>query len=219
MQSVDLVKEVISPEGQLEIVRGINLAVSPGETVAIVGPSGAGKSTLLALLAGLDEPSSGEVWMNGSEISRLDEDGRARARASDVGFVFQSFHLIPSFTALENVLLPLELSQQNQARKLALEVLDRVGLSDRLSHYPHQLSGGEQQRVAIARAFVTEPKILFVDEPTGNLDQETGEKVIQLLFELNAKQGTTLIMVTHDNELAARCDRTLVIKNGQVVDS
>lgn len=219
MQSVDLVKEVISPEGQLEIVRGINLAVSPGETVAIVGPSGAGKSTLLALLAGLDEPSSGEVWMNGSEISRLDEDGRARARASDVGFVFQSFHLIPSFTALENVLLPLELSQQNQARKLALEVLDRVGLSDRLSHYPHQLSGGEQQRVAIARAFVTEPKILFVDEPTGNLDQETGERVIQLLFELNAKQGTTLIMVTHDNELAARCDRTLVIKNGQVVDS
>lgn len=216
LESKNLSKQVISPDGQLEIVKGIDFRVSAGESVAIVGPSGAGKSTLLALLAGLDEPSSGQVWLNGHELSALDEDGRAKARASSVGFVFQSFHLIASFTALENVMLPLELSQQKAAKSLAEKVLNRVGLSQRIRHYPHQLSGGEQQRVAIARAFVTQPKILFVDEPTGNLDQETGRNVIELLFELNKTQGTTLLMVTHDGNLAARCDRRLVIRNGEL---
>ncbi len=184
--------------------------------MAIVGPSGAGKSTLLALLAGLDEPSSGQVWLNGIELSALDEDGRARARASSVGFVFQSFHLIASFTALENVMLPLELTGNTNAKAAAETVLGRVGLSERLSHYPNQLSGGEQQRVAIARAFVTQPKVLFVDEPTGNLDQKTGQTVIELLFELNQKNGTTLLMVTHDDKLAARCERVITIQNGEM---
>ncbi|MEM7280108.1 MAG: ABC transporter ATP-binding protein [Pseudomonadota bacterium] len=217
LRSAELKKQVISPEGQLEILKGIDLDVASGVSVAVVGPSGAGKSTLLALLAGLDEPTSGAVWLNGTDLSALDEDGRARVRAANVGFVFQSFHLIASFTALENVMLPLELAGGAGARQMAKDVLERVGLTPRLSHYPHQLSGGEQQRVAIARAFVTQPKVLFVDEPTGNLDQQTGEKVIELLFELNQKHGTTLIMVTHDNKLAARCDRVITIQNGEMV--
>ena len=217
LRSQNLKKQVISPEGQLEILKGIDLQVKQGVSVAIVGPSGAGKSTLLALLAGLDEPSSGEVWLNGTELSALDEDGRARARASAVGFVFQSFHLIASFTALENVMLPLELAGQTNPRAAAEAVLNRVGLSERLSHYPNQLSGGEQQRVAIARAFVTQPKVLFVDEPTGNLDQKTGQTVIELLFELNQNNGTTLLMVTHDDKLAARCDRVITIQNGEML--
>lgn len=216
LRSKNLKKQVISPEGQLEILKGIDLEVDQGVSVAIVGPSGAGKSTLLALLAGLDEPSSGQVWLNGIELSALDEDGRARARASSVGFVFQSFHLIASFTALENVMLPLELTGNTNAKAAAETVLGRVGLSERLSHYPNQLSGGEQQRVAIARAFVTQPKVLFVDEPTGNLDQKTGQTVIELLFELNQKNGTTLLMVTHDDKLAARCERVITIQNGEM---
>ena len=217
VRSKGLKKQVISPEGQLEILKGIDLELASGVSVAIVGPSGAGKSTLLALLAGLDEPTSGSVWLNGTELSALDEDGRARVRAANVGFVFQSFHLIASFTALENVMLPLELAGGSGVRHMAKDVLERVGLTPRLSHYPHQLSGGEQQRVAIARAFVTQPKVLFVDEPTGNLDQQTGQKVIELLFELNQKHGTTLIMVTHDDKLAARCDRVITIQNGDMV--
>lgn len=216
LESKNLSKQVISPEGQLEIIREIDLQVLGGESVAIVGPSGAGKSTLLALLAGLDEPTKGQIWLNGQDLSALDEDGRARARAGSVGFVFQSFHLIASFTAIENVMLPLELSRQKAARDLAEQVLNRVGLAERIRHYPHQLSGGEQQRVAIARAFVTQPKVLFVDEPTGNLDQDTGQKVVELLFELNKTQATTLLMVTHDETLAARCDRRFVIRNGML---
>ncbi len=180
-------KQVSSPEGTLTILDGVDLAVRSGETVAIVGASGAGKSTLLALLAGLDEPTSGEVWLAGAELSALDEDGRAAARARSVGFVFQSFHLMPSLTALENVMLPLELAGRRDAREAAREVLEKVGLAGRVGHYPRQLSGGEQQRVAIARAFVTQPSVLFADEPTGNLDTATGERIIDLLFELNAR--------------------------------
>jgi len=176
-----------------------------------------GLATLLALLAGLDEPSAGEVWLDGEELSALDEDGRAAARARHVGFVFQSFHLVPSLTALENVMLPLELAGRADARQAAKEVLGKVGLSGRLGHYPRQLSGGEQQRVAIARAFVTSPTVLFADEPTGNLDTTTGERIEQLLFDLNAASGTTLVLVTHDRELAARCDRVIEIDGGRLV--
>ncbi len=210
-------KEVSSPEGTLTILDGVDLAVSGGETVAIVGASGAGKSTLLALLAGLDEPSAGQVFLDGRELSALDEDGRAALRASHVGFVFQSFHLVPSLTALENVMLPLELAGRRDARAAAREVLDKVGLGGRLGHYPRQLSGGEQQRVAIARAFVTEPTVLFADEPTGNLDTATGERITQLLFDLNAATGTTLVLVTHDRGLAARCGRMVEIDAGRLV--
>jgi len=201
----------------LTILDDVSLAVAAGETVAVVGASGAGKSTLLALLAGLDEPSAGGVWLAGIELSALDEDGRAAERAKHVGFVFQSFHLIPSLTALENVMLPLELAGRSDARPAARAVLQQVGLEPRLGHYPKQLSGGEQQRVAIARAFVTRPAVLFADEPTGNLDSATGARVIDLLFDLNALSGTTLVLVTHDREIARRCSRVIELDAGRLV--
>ena len=201
----------------LTILGDVSLAVGAGETVAIVGASGAGKSTLLALLAGLDEPSAGSVWLEGTELSALDEDGRAAARARHVGFVFQSFHLVPSLTAIENVMLPLELAGRADARAAAQTVLAEVGLGPRLGHYPRQLSGGEQQRVAIARAFVTRPSVLFADEPTGNLDTATGHRVIELLFDLNGANGTTLLLVTHDREIAARCGRVIELDAGRIV--
>jgi putative ABC transport system ATP-binding protein len=217
LEARSLHKEVSSPEGRLTILNDVDLAVGEGETVAIVGASGAGKSTLLALLAGLDEPTRGAVWLEGIELSALDEDGRAAERAKHVGFVFQSFHLIPSLTALENVMLPLELAGRADARAAAREVLTQVGLAERLGHYPRQLSGGEQQRVAIARAFVTRPAVLFADEPTGNLDTTTGARVIELLFELNQATGTTLVLVTHDREIAERCDRVIRMDAGRLV--
>ena len=195
----------------------VSLDIASGESVAIVGPSGAGKSTLLALLAGLDVPSSGRVLLEGQDLAQLDEDGRARLRAQRVGFVFQSFHLIPALTALENVMLPLELSGNSDARQAALDSLDRVGLSARTGHYPRQLSGGEQQRVALARAFVTRPAVLFADEPTGNLDAVTGGRVGELLFDLNASSHTTLVLVTHDSGLSARCGRTIRMEAGRAV--
>ena len=203
----------------LTILDDVSLAVTAGETVAVVGASGAGKSTLLSLLAGLDEPSAGEVWLAGIELSALDEDGRAEARARHVGFVFQSFHLVPSLTALENVMLPLELAGRRDARAAARAVLGEVGLAPRLGHYPRQLSGGEQQRVAIARAFVTRPAVLFADEPTGNLDTATGARVIDLLFDLNGANGTTLVLVTHDREIATRCGRAIELDAGRLVGS
>ena len=217
LEARSLRKVVASPEGMLTILDDVDLEVAEGETVAIAGPSGAGKSTLLALLAGLDEPSEGEVWLEGIELSALDEDGRAAERAKHVGFVFQSFHLIPSLTALENVMLPLELAGRADARAAARDVLTQVGLQERLGHYPRQLSGGEQQRVAIARAFVTRPAVLFADEPTGNLDTTTGARVIQLLFELNQATGTTLVLVTHDREIAERCNRVIKMDAGRLV--
>jgi len=198
-------------------VHDVSFDIASGESVAIVGASGAGKSTLLALLAGLDLPTSGRVLLEGQDLAKLDEDGRARLRAQRVGFVFQSFHLIPALTALENVMLPLELSGNADARKAAVESLGRVGLSARTGHYPRQLSGGEQQRVALARAFVTQPAVLFADEPTGNLDTVTGSRVGELLFELNANSHTTLVLVTHDQGLAARCGRTIRMEAGNVV--
>jgi putative ABC transport system ATP-binding protein len=217
LKAENLGKEVSSPEGPLTILAGVDLDVQPGDTVAVVGPSGAGKSTLLALLAGLDEPSTGKVWLNGAPFSTLDEDGRARARAQHVGFVFQSFHLVPALTAVENVMLPLELAGRRDAREAAREVLATVGLARRERHYPRQLSGGEQQRVAIARAFVTRPAVLFADEPTGNLDTATGERIMDLLFDLNKGSGTTLILVTHDPAIAARCRRRVHLEAGRVV--
>jgi putative ABC transport system ATP-binding protein len=211
-------KQVSSPEGPLTILSDINLSIGRGESVAVVGPSGAGKSTLLGLLAGLDEPSTGRVWLNGAELTSLDEDGRAALRAQHVGFVFQSFHLVPSLTALENVMLPLELAGAPDARADARAMLERVGLGGRLDHYPKQLSGGEQQRVAIGRAFVTRPRLLFADEPTGNLDPATGAQVIELLFGLNRESRATLVMVTHDEALTRRCDRVLRLAAGRLVN-
>ncbi|NND44196.1 MAG: ABC transporter ATP-binding protein [Xanthomonadales bacterium] len=216
LRAENLSKEVSSPEGALLILDDVSLAVEPGESVAVVGVSGAGKSTLLGLLAGLDVPSSGKVWLDERELSAMDEDGRAAVRANHVGFIFQSFHLIPSLTALENVMLPLELGGHEAPREAALEVLRRVGLEPRARHYPRQLSGGEKQRVAIARAFVIEPKVLFADEPTGNLDHRTGEKIIDLLFDLNHESGTTLVLVTHDTALAQRCSRILNMDAGRI---
>ncbi len=210
-------KQVSSPEGPLTIVRDVSFAIRAHESVAIAGPSGAGKSTLLALLAGLDTPSSGKLWLAGADLTVLDEDGRARLRAERVGFVFQSFHLVPALTALENVMLPLELRGAPNARDRAQQMLARVGLSMRASHYPRQLSGGEQQRVAMARAAVGDPTVLFADEPTGNLDTVTGERVIELLFELNAAAQTTLVLVTHDTALAGRCGRVLRMDSGALV--
>ena len=195
----------------------VSFEIRAGESVAIVGASGAGKSTLLALLAGLDEPTSGHVRLAGQDLTELDEDGRARLRARRVGFVFQSFHLIPALTALENVMLPLELAGHAAARRAAQAALERVGLTARMAHYPRQLSGGEQLRVALARAFVTEPAVLFADEPTGNLDAATGERVIDLFFELNRDARTTLVLVTHERALASRCDRVLHMDAGRVV--
>ncbi len=189
-----------------------------GETAAIVGPSGAGKSTLLALLAGLDEPTSGQVWIGGTELTALDEDGRASIRNQQVGFVFQSFHLLPAFTALENVLLPLELGGTAGATESARKALEQVGLTHRLRHYPRQLSGGEKQRVAIARAFVTRPALLFADEPTGNLDNKTGQHIMDLLFKLNARHNTTLVLVTHDVSAAKRCIRVIELSAGKIIN-
>lgn len=211
-----LSKQVISPEGPLLILDDINFSIQPGESVAVVGASGSGKSTLLSLLAGLDLPSSGQVWLAGADLGSLDEDGRALLRAQRVGFVFQSFQLLNGLTALENVLLPLELANQADARRQALDLLERVGLQARARHYPSQLSGGEQQRVAIARAFAGNPDVLFADEPTGNLDQKTGHRIIELLFALNREQGATLILVTHDSELAAYCGRVLELDDGRL---
>jgi putative ABC transport system ATP-binding protein len=210
-------KQVSSPEGTLAILSDVSLSIRRGESVAIIGASGAGKSTLLALLAGLDEPTSGRALLAGNDLTRLDEDGRAAVRANHVGFVFQSFHLVPSLTAIENVMLPLELARRSDAREAAREVLGRVGLAERVGHYPRQLSGGEQQRVAIARAFVRQPDVLFADEPTGNLDAATGEKIMDLLFGLNRATQATLVLVTHDRQLAGRCDRVIRLAAGRVV--
>lgn len=212
----NLGKQVASPEGKLTILDAVSFQVESAETIAIVGASGSGKSTLLGLLAGLDLPSGGSVRIAGQDLNALDEDGRARLRAELVGFVFQSFHLLPALTAWENVMLPLELAGKADARERSRAVLAEVGLEARLDHYPNQLSGGEQQRVAIARAFATEPRILFADEPTGSLDTRTGDTIIELLFDLNRQRGTTLLLVTHDERLAARCGRTLTLDGGRL---
>lgn len=215
----DLGKRVRLPDHELTILEGVSFRIAAGEAVAVVGASGSGKSTLLSLLAGLDVPSQGQVSLDGVVLSSLDEDGRARMRGAKVGFVFQSFQLLPALTALENVMLPLELRGDRETRAPALAILDRVGLGERLEHYPRQLSGGEQQRVALARAFVTGPALLFADEPTGNLDTETGRAIIDLLFELNAQNGTTLVLVTHDERLAARCGRILRLDSGRLAQA
>ena len=205
--------------GQLTVLKAVDFSLSPGDSLAIVGPSGSGKTTLLGLCAGLDRPSGGTVSIAGTSIGSLTEDQRAAVRNEHVGFVFQNFQLIPTLTALENVMVPLELRGEGGAAKEgeALALLERVGLKERQGHYPIQLSGGEQQRVALARAFINQPKILFCDEPTGNLDGETAHKVVELIFELNREKGTTLVLVTHDSELAARCARTIRLKNGAMV--
>lgn len=215
----DLAKRVPDAGGELSILHSINFTVQRAETLAIVGASGSGKSTLLGLLAGLDTPSSGQVLLDGCDIFALDEDGRARLRMARLGFVFQSFQLLAHLTALENVMLPLELRGEadGEAREKARAMLGRVNLGSRLTHYPKYLSGGEQQRVALARAFVTQPPLLFADEPTGSLDAASGEAVIQLMFELNRERGSTLILVTHDSSIAARCARTITIAAGRLV--
>ncbi len=212
-------KRVPLPSGELTILDGVGFSIGKGEAVAIVGASGSGKSTLLSLMAGLDLPSSGTVLLDGAPLSTLDEDGRARLRGEKVGFVFQSFQLLPSLTALENVMLPLELRGDDDAETPAIDILRRVGLGERMGHYPRQLSGGEQQRVALARAFVTRPAVLFADEPTGNLDTQTGQAIIELLFELNRQIGTTLVLVTHDEQLAERCGRVLRLDAGRLVSA
>jgi putative ABC transport system ATP-binding protein len=214
IQANDLYYEIINHDNQIRILQGLNLNILAGEQVAIIGSSGSGKSTLLSLLAGLDMPTKGSVQIQNKMFSNLDEDGRAAVRSSTMGFVFQSFQLLPSLTALENVMLPLQLKSLTNAKELALEALNKVGLSARVTHYPKQLSGGEQQRVAIARAFATQPEILFADEPTGNLDHATGQMIIELLFKMNAEAGTTLVLVTHDIQLANRCQRQLRLVNG-----
>ena len=211
-----LSQRVTTSEGALDILADVSLEVKTGETLAITGASGSGKSTLLGLLAGLDQASSGEVWLLGQRLNALDEDARARLRARRVGFVFQSFQLLPALTALENILLPLELAGAADARERGHDWLARVGLTARASHTPRQLSGGEQQRIAIARAFATDPQVLFADEPTGNLDADTGARIIELLFDLNASARTTLLLVTHDNAVADRCQRRLHLVAGRV---
>jgi putative ABC transport system ATP-binding protein len=213
----NVTKQVISPEGPLTILADVSFNIRQGESVAIVGASGAGKSTLLALLAGLDLPTAGKIWLNGVDLTGLDEDGRAAMRAANVGFVFQSFHLLPSLNALENVMLPLELAGNASPRRSALKILEQVGLGGRVRHYPSQLSGGEMQRVAIARAFATEPAVLFADEPTGNLDSRTGEHIMDLMFELNRNSSTTLLLVTHDKALAGRCNREISLDSGRLI--
>lgn len=213
----NLSKVVTGAEGALPILQALDLQLQAGDSLAIVGASGSGKSTLLGLLAGLDLPSAGEVHLAGQRLDTLDEDARARLRAERVGFVFQSFQLLDSLSALENVMLPLELEGARQAREQAMALLERVGLGERLRHYPRQLSGGEQQRVALARAFAPRPSILFADEPTGNLDSRTGAHISDLLFELNRERGTTLVLVTHDERLAARCARQLRLEAGRQV--
>jgi len=212
-----LTRSYASGSAMLTVVKDIQFSLAPAATCAIVGPSGSGKTTLIGLCAGLDQPTSGEVRLDGIPLSTLDEDGRAKVRNDLVGFVFQTFQLIPTLTALENVMVPMELRGHQQARDPAIELLRRVGLGERLSHYPIQLSGGEQQRVALARAFINRPKILFADEPTGNLDSETGRLVIDCLFSLNAEAGTALVLVTHDNELARRTERIIRLKGGLMV--
>lgn len=213
-----LKKVVPTQAGNLVILKGIDMKIKAGESVAIVGVSGSGKSTLLGLLAGLDDASEGKILLDGEDLTGMDEEGRARVRAMKVGFVFQNFQLLPGLTALENVMLPLELQKCRDARKRALGYLERVGLSQRWHHYPRHLSGGEQQRVAIARAFATQPRILFADEPTGNLDQKTGATIIDLLFEMNKQFQTTLVLVTHDEKLAMRCQRRLRMEEGQLFE-
>lgn len=210
-------KRVALPDGDLTILEDVSFAIERGDAVAIVGASGSGKSTLLSLLAGLDTPTTGTVLIDGAPLSTLDEDGRARVRGEKVGFVFQSFQLLPTLTALENVMLPLELRGDADAATPARRILEKVGLGARLGHYPRQLSGGEQQRVALARAFVTDPALLFADEPTGNLDTHTGQAIIDLLFSLNADAGTTLVLVTHDEHLAARCRHQIRLDSGRRV--
>jgi len=217
VQAASLTKQVRSGDQPLVILHEVSFEVEPSESLAILGASGAGKSTLLGLLAGLDVPSSGTVHLDGTDLFAFDEDGRAAVRGRLAGFVFQSFQLLPALSALENVMLPLELRGQSDARERAVEMLQRVGLGQRITHLPKHLSGGEQQRVALARAFVTEPKILFADEPTGNLDAASGAQVIELMFEMNSERGTTLILVTHDEMLAGRCRRQLRLAGGQVV--
>jgi len=216
VEALSLSKSVVSNDTTIPILTNLNLAVPKGERLAIIGSSGSGKSTLLGLLAGLDIASSGKVVIAGKDIGLMDEDGRAAMRAEHMGFVFQSFQLLGSLTALENVMLPMQLAGQRDAQAIAIAALDSVGLAARATHYPKQLSGGEQQRVAIARAFAAKPSILFADEPTGNLDVATGEAIIKLLFDLNAKSGTTLVLVTHDMNLARRCQRVLNLQNGQL---
>ncbi len=217
LKTKNLTKTVSSQDQDLTILSDINLTIAEGDSVAVIGASGSGKSTLLSLLAGLDLPSKGEVELAANQFHQMNEDERAAVRAQYVGFVFQSFHLLPGLTALENVMLPIELKGDKQPRQKALDILTKVGLSERVSHYPNQLSGGEQQRVAIARAFASEPKILFADEPTGNLDSVNGEKIIELLFELNGQFGTTLVLVTHDQKLANRCQRQIGLDAGKLV--
>lgn len=214
IQANDLYYEIINHDNQIKILQGLNLSIEAGEQVAIIGSSGSGKSTLLSLLAGLDVPTGGNVQIQEQSFSSLDEDGRAAMRSASMGFVFQSFQLLPALTALENVMLPLQLKNNPDAKALSLAALEKVGLSARVKHYPKQLSGGEQQRVAIARAFATQPTILFADEPTGNLDHATGQMIIELLFNMNADAGTTLVLVTHDTQLANRCHRQLKLNNG-----
>ena len=213
----NLGKRVVTAEGPLDILAGVDLDIKAGESIAVIGASGSGKSTLLGLLAGLDVPSAGEIDLAGERLTALDEDGRARVRAGRVGFVFQGFHLLPGLTALENVMLPMELAGMTEAEGEARALLERVGLGPRLTHYPRQLSGGEQQRVAIARAFALRPMILVADEPTGNLDTATGARVIALLFELNRERGATLVLVTHDESVATRCSRRIYLDGGRIV--
>jgi putative ABC transport system ATP-binding protein len=212
-------KSVTDSTGTLDILRDIDFTLAERETVAIVGASGSGKSTLLSIIAGLDTPTSGTVRLAGQDLFAIDEDDRAGLRAQKVGFVFQSFQLLGNLTALENVMLPLELAGRRDARKAATEMMGRVGLGQRLSHYPRVLSGGEQQRVALARAFVVQPAVLLADEPTGSLDYATGESVMKLMFDLNAERGTTLVLVTHDNAIAQRCDRRITIEAGRLVET
>lgn len=217
LRAENVSKRVQTADQQLTILDGVSLEVPTGQSIAIIGPSGAGKSTLLGLLAGLDSPTDGKIWLAQHEITAMDEERRAAVRAELVGFVFQTFQLLGSLTALENVSLPMELAGESNARARAINYLERVGLAARLQHYPKQLSGGEQQRVALARAFACEPKILFADEPTGNLDQATGQKVSDLLFELNEQSDATLVLVTHEQRLAERCQRVITIDDGRVV--
>lgn len=218
VQAIQLGKRVTTSEGPLVILDDINFSIPAGTSVAILGASGSGKTTLLGLLAGLDVSSTGQAMINNIDLGGLDEDGRALLRADTVGFVFQNFQLLSGLTALENVMLPLELATADKPRETALGILSRVGLAERVHHYPGQLSGGEQQRCAIARAFAASPKVLFADEPTGNLDQATGKVIIDLLFELNREQGTTLIMATHDEELASKCESRLQLQGGKLVN-
>ncbi len=217
IETENLGKTVPTSDGSLTILSSVTLTINSGESLAIVGASGSGKSTLLSLLAGLDMPTQGFVKIKGKNLTQMNEDGRAELRNQLIGFVFQSFQLLPGLTALENVMLPLELRGDKNAKKAASILLDRVGLSQRLTHTPMKLSGGEQQRVALARAFVTKPAILFADEPTGNLDSKTGDHIIELLFELNQEKNTTLVLVTHDNALASRCHRTIKLDAGKLV--